>query len=287
MDNQIVTILSLAPVYQILATFFVAFIVIEYAQSFTMIIAKHIFDIDGILNSHAEKAKVDKNSIQGELADERFTKGNGLTYKQKYLNEIDQYEESLKSAYKDVTEFKDAQFHFESFRYVSIYMFLYCMLHLYAGGCFEGMKHHIEVNFLLYETSISFLITMAYFILENRTSLFNTGTRMINFYISVSLLVFSVIITSILTWKLPLITEECVLLSSVIETLAALLPSFTFIVGFCFVYSKSHKVKVKIVTVYSTIQKKQSDILDKLTKTKNFVDVNKEIDNIEIESKGT
>lgn len=283
MEPQQVTIISLAPVYQILATFFVAFIVIEYAKSYTMLIAKHIFDIDGILQQQVDESKIDKNTIQGELSGEKWSQDKGLKFKQKFIQSVDDYIESQKTAYNDIQTFKGTAFQFESFRYVSIYMFLYCMFCLYAGGLFVNFDHYTEVNFLMYEASISIVIAAAYFVFGYKQSLFNTTTRTINFYVVVVVMILCIIISSLLTWKYSVITEQYNLLATVVELLAAFVPSLAFIVGFVFVYYKSYQVKKKIKTTYGALKIKRKGIFDKLTKIKNFSDVTKEIENIEIE----
>lgn len=283
METQQVTIISLAPVYQILATFFVAFIVIEYAKSYTMIIAKHIFNIDGIFQLYADKAKVDKTSILGELADERWKKDKGLIYSQKYQQEIEEYIETVDNASTDIQASKAVKFQFESFRYISIYMFIYCMSCLYVGGFFVNYSHTTEINYLMYESTISVIIVAIYFCIGHIQKLFNIFNRVTNFFVVMGLVILSFIISLLLTYKCPIVTEEIDTFSTIVELFAAFVPSLVFIVGFVFVYYKSYIVKNEIKTKYDALLTQRENLLDKLKNMKNYVDMGNEIENIEIE----
>lgn len=283
METQtLTTLLNFAPVYQILASFFIIFIAIEYSKSYTSIIAKHIFDIEGIHERYKLKLKVDENVINTELDDSKWKENKGLSYKQQFLNDIDSYKTELEVADRCVQEAKSVQYKFESFRYISIYMFVYCMVCLYAAGLLPT-SYSAEQNFLLCYSVFSTIIVGLYFLCGQSERLFNATNRTKNLGLLLLLMAISLITISILVMNgNRLLGDVDSLTSLLIEFYSALLPSVVFIVGIIFVYFKSHSIKTEIDKTYKPLAEKHEKLLARFENMKVSAAIDKEVDGIEI-----
>lgn len=279
------TVISFAPVYQILASFFIIFVAIEYAKSYTSIISKHIFDVEGIHGRYQHKSKIDAEMIKYELGDTKWSTGKGLAFKQKFIGDIENYQDKVEEADKRLQELKKDKYEFESFRYISIYMFVYCMTCLYAGGLCQGFEPSAETNFLLYYSSISSIIVSAYFLLGRVHFLFNTNTRIWNILVLTLLIMLCFIVTPIVAIYKPIFTDSSdSVLQLLIESFSAFLPSLVFIIGIIIVYFKSYKISTELKNTYSPLLENREELMGQFNNMKTSAEIDKQVEKIEVES---
>lgn len=156
----ILHLLDFAPLIQLAAGFYIVFIVIDYSKSFTYIIAKHVFNFKGQLSEKLSELKYNANaSLERYETNEHFKEGKGKKSFESTKLSIDSFNKDIDDKIKSESISIDNTCRCDLFRYLSIYMFLFCICALFVSGM---RRHEYEwLQMMMALTSISFIISIS------------------------------------------------------------------------------------------------------------------------------
>lgn len=154
----ILHLIDFSPLIQLAAGFFVLFIVIDYTKSFSSLLSKHLFDFHGTLKKKMDKYRWDKEScLQRFIDNGHFREGNGKKSLEDTKDKIDKLNATLNDKHKETETFIADDCRCDVFRYMSIYMFLYCLAVLFVAGL--RVSEMASLHYLGIYTGFSYLAT--------------------------------------------------------------------------------------------------------------------------------
>ena len=133
--NTILHLIDFSPLIQLAAGFFVLFIVIDYTKSFSSLLSIHLFDFQGVLKKKKNKYQLEKeSSLQRFIENGHFREGNGKKSLEDTKDKIDKLNIKLAEKSEETETVIAENCRCDVFRYMSIYMFLYCLAVLFVAG---------------------------------------------------------------------------------------------------------------------------------------------------------
>ena len=133
--NTILHLIDFSPLIQLAAGFFVLFIVIDCTKSFSSLLSIHLFDFQGVLEKKKNKYQLEKeSSLQRFINNAHFREGNGKKSLEDTKDKIDKLNKKLVEKSKETETVIAEDCRCDVFRYMSIYMFLYCLAVLFIAG---------------------------------------------------------------------------------------------------------------------------------------------------------
>lgn len=152
----ILHLIDFSPLIQLAAGFFVLFIVIDYTKSFSSLLSKHLFDFHGTLKKKMDKYRLDKEScLQRFIDNGHFREGNGKKSLEDTKDKIDKLNATLNDKRKETESVIADDCRCDVFRYMSIYMFLYCLTTLFVAGL--RVSELASLHYLVIYSGFSYL----------------------------------------------------------------------------------------------------------------------------------
>lgn len=244
-NEEIYKLLDFAPLMQLAAGFYIVFIAIEYKNSFAALLSQHFMNFKQQLNDRYQSFEVEEFQLDIFAKREHYQTGEG----KKALEQTKAKREKLAALIADkkvvLFAYIDKVCRCDVFRYLSIYMFIYCLVILFVSGL---MSVHFMaiVDYVAYYTLLSYIIMVTSVILgwfvhciDKRTILWLFITLFISFF---SLIVpFGCIAYIHLGWdnEIKLFVKN----GSVIAS--AFLPYVTFLLFIILFAKSSFAIKIK------------------------------------------
>ncbi|MDO5765254.1 MAG: hypothetical protein Q4P84_06115 [Elusimicrobiales bacterium] len=135
MDNSITLhLIDFAPLLQLAAGFFVMFIAIDVTKSFSSLLSTHVFDFKGGLARKISEFIISNESLSFFDEQPHFQTGDGRKSLEITSKNIEKLNAKLNNLQKSITQSIDDDCRCDVFRYLSIYMFIFCLATLFMGG---------------------------------------------------------------------------------------------------------------------------------------------------------
>ena len=127
-------LIDFSALLQLLATFFVAFIAIEYAKSYTSVLANNLFDFAGKVRAFETSNKMNESIELGCFKEERFHLGKPLKFLESTKDNMLSLNNGIEEVCDGLLKFIEIKCNFEHFRNISLHMFVYCLELLFLAG---------------------------------------------------------------------------------------------------------------------------------------------------------
>ena len=159
MDNEsIFNLLDFAPLIQLAAGFYIVFIAIEYKHSFAALLSERLLDFKQQLTTRYQSYEVKDYELDDFSKREHYQTGHG----KKALEQTKAKQEKLSALISDkikvLSSYIDNVCRCDVFRYLSIYMFIYCLAILFVSGL-------MSVHFMLIVKYVAFYTLLSYAIM--------------------------------------------------------------------------------------------------------------------------
>lgn len=187
-NEEIYKLLDFAPLMQLAAGFYIVFIAIEYKHSFAALLSRHFLNFKQQLIDRYQSFEVEEFELDIFAKREHYQTGEG----KKALEQTKAKREKLAALIADkkvvLSVYIDKVCRCDIFRYLSIYMFIYCLVILFVSGL---MSVHFMaiVDYVAYYTLWSYIIMVTSVILgwfvhciDKRTILWLFITLFISFF---------------------------------------------------------------------------------------------------------
>lgn len=254
-------LIDFTALFQLCATFYVAFIVIEYAKSYTSILTNNLFDFTGKLNTMASESKMDEKADLDEFRGDRFTSGKPFKFLESTKNKIVGLNEKIDKENADLISYVSRRCRFEQYRNISLYMFIYCFEMLILAGLEEWNVIFIY-GFIRTQFFFSLLFVFLSFVIGVAGWLSDIKHRTVNVIVTIVYLAISHI-ASLLSaggiWPqydaLDREALNCQILYS------AILPLAVFLLGILYVWINGIRINHEITHRYKPITEERGNIL--------------------------
>lgn len=158
MDNEgIFNLLDFASLIQLAAGFYIVFIAIEYKQSFAALLSERLLNFKQQIISRYQSFEIKEYELDDFSKREHYQNGQG----KKALEQTKAKQENLSVLISDkitvLSSYIDKICRCDVFRYLSIYMFIYCLVILFVSGL---MRVHfmVMVKYVAFYTLLSYAI---------------------------------------------------------------------------------------------------------------------------------
>mgnify|MGYP004619303477 FL=1 len=133
-NEEIYKLLDFAPLMQLAAGFYIVFIAIEYKHSFAALLSRHFMNFKQQLIDRYQSFEVEEFELDIFAKREHYQTGEG----KKALEQTKAKREKLAALIADkkvvLSVYIDKVCRCDVFRYLSIYMFIYCLVILLCLG---------------------------------------------------------------------------------------------------------------------------------------------------------
>lgn len=187
-NEEIYKLLDFAPLMQLAAGFYIVFIAIEYKHSFAALLSRHFMNFKQQFIDRYQSFEVEEFELDIFAKREHYQTGEG----KKALEQTKAKREKLAALIADkkvvLSVYIDKVCRCDIFRYLSIYMFIYCLVILFVSGLM-GVHFMAIVDYVAYYTLLSYIIMVTSVILgwfvhciDKRTILWLFITLFISFF---------------------------------------------------------------------------------------------------------
>lgn len=233
---EIINLLNFAPLLQLAAGFYLVFIAIEYKKSFAALLSEHLYDFKNNLEIRFKSFVIEKCVLDAFGSREHYQLGKGKKTLEQTMLKREKLDSLIITSKNELATYIDNVCRCDVFRYLSIYMFAYCLVLLFVSGLITKHTLLFVAGYVAFYTFISCLVVLVSLILSR---FIHTIDRYKNLYIGISFVV--VVLSILLPIKFRLTFHLCSTNMWII--ISALLPFITFLIYMILFAIKAQSVK--------------------------------------------
>ena len=279
-------LLDFAPLFQLAAGFFIVFVVIDYSKSFAAVLSTHLFNYKNVIKIKVNELKVSENSIE-ELEEVEYFRNEGRKDYVRQKTEIREHNKNADEIVEKMNAYVDINCRYDLFRYICIYMFVYCLAAMFYGGLMTDEIHW------LHSFGIYVAVSCVFMMLAACTGYFFRDTSKIN-----NTLLLSTLLLSVISVVFPFFFADyhCGLSKDCVESLtnwllvfSVLMPYLLFILYIFFTMSVYLSIKKELYSYFKKLSKSKEDLKKKqedMEGLKNTMERNKALEEVEPEILG-
>lgn len=262
-------LIDFAPLLQLAAGFFVMFIAIDITKSFSLLLSTHVYDFKGELANRVSKYKMDKECLELFRGQPHFQTGAGRKSLEETNNNIEELDTLLQQFQISTAELIDDECRCDTFRYLSIYMFIFCLLALFVAGLRKDELIWLQSMALF--TCLSCLVVIV-------TVSFNHKLKKCNKYNQLCLIVTLIIVLVSVVASffaknihLNLNTSQMIFCSDCTILMVVALPYLVFVIYSIIVFCHSLSIRKRIANIDNEVKEIYSQIQQELTDMRGYL----------------
>lgn len=164
MDSLTLHLIDFTALVQLSAGFYIAFIAIEYTKSFSSVVSRHLLNFEGNIIHKLAELSIEKKVLEEFANHNHYKEGAGKRALEQTSLDIDSLNTNINDKKDKINQYIKKVCRFDMFRYLSIYMFIYCLVVLFVSGLRKDEQ--IWLNFQAWFTVLSYGISLFCFIIS-------------------------------------------------------------------------------------------------------------------------
>lgn len=252
--QEIVQPIDFSSLYQLAFTLYAAFIVVEYAKSFTAQVINRFYNFkEEIQKRISEIIKLCKREeLQNIESDDYFSNGEGLCLVDEYKRQLKNCDAKSKEITEELCDYIDKNTEYRIFCHISVFMMLYCFTLMMAGGFFSTFSY-LMVHCLMTFTTLSAVFVVACW-LDTKNHVITTWKRGQNMlWVLIVYFVFLILSFLSVLVKIPAAGDVKTCIWTIGVMVAVLLPYLNFIFFFLLITCRMRKIRKHCIAVCSTL----------------------------------
>lgn len=233
---EIISLFNFAPLLQLAAGFYLVFIAIEYKKSFAALLSEHLYDFKNNLEVRFKSFVIEKCTLDAFGSREHYQKGKGKQALEQTMLKRERLDSLIITRKKELSTHIDNVCRCDVFRYLSIYMFAYCLVLLFLSGLITEHNLLFVAGYVAFYTIISCLVVLASIILSWYVRIID---RCKVLYIEISFVVVALSTLLPVIWRLTFDSYWM----NIWIIISVLLPFITFLIYMLLFSIKAHTVK--------------------------------------------